>query len=127
MSKRALRRHHRSRIQAKTLRIINNPTCWDERPQTLADPWVYRRVDNFSVCSCPMCGNPRRHRAWANRPNWNGRTRAERLAELALAEQLAEVEAGSDGAALRYHEPWPRPSSNTPKSGSSHRPRTASS
>lgn len=92
MPKRALRRHHRSRIQAKTLRIINSPNYWDERPKTLADPWVYRRVENFTVCSCPMCGNPRRHGAWSWRPVWSrGRTRQEHLANLSLQEQLDEL------------------------------------
>ena len=91
-STRALRRHHRARIQAKALRLLRQRRAWSESLPALSDPCVYRRAEHFAACSCPMCGNPRRHRAWANRAQWNGRTRAEYLAALDEREQVSESE-----------------------------------
>ncbi len=62
MSKRAIRRHHQYRILAKA-RFILRIQDWDvfldsvERFEQIA----YLRANNFVVCSCYGCGNPRRH------------------------------------------------------------------
>lgn len=42
-----------------------------------------RLADHLAQCSCPMCGNPRRH--------FGEVTRAERRAELSAHEQVREV------------------------------------
>ncbi|PWC48404.1 hypothetical protein [Azospirillum sp. TSA6c] len=47
---RARRRHDRARMVAKVRRILP----WADVPQKVAD--------NMAVCSCWMCGNPRRYR-----------------------------------------------------------------
>ena len=46
--KRARRRHDRARMVARAMRVYP----WAKAPQKLAD--------NLAVCSCWMCGNPRR-------------------------------------------------------------------
>jgi hypothetical protein len=47
--KRAWRRHCRARMVARAKRFYP----WQSCPQQLAD--------NLALCSCGMCGNPRRH------------------------------------------------------------------
>lgn len=86
MSGRALRRHHRARIRRRALRILNQ-FQWGERPLKIDDPWVYRRANNYTVCSCWMCGNVRRLKG-GNGPE---RTRQEHLAELNLREQITDL------------------------------------
>lgn len=62
-SKRSLRRHHRDRLKARARRILISGEF-----SSLFDPgWseglehrVNRRWNNMSMCSCWMCGNPRR-------------------------------------------------------------------
>lgn len=61
-------------------------------PEYADSNWGLRRVDNFTVCSCPMCGNPRRNRDWASwRTQWAGKTRAEHLADIELAEEIDQL------------------------------------
>lgn len=66
MSKRALRRHHRERMLRHCARILK--FRWDESLATgditLDDieRWARARRDNFTICSCWMCCNPRRLR-----------------------------------------------------------------
>lgn len=62
MSKRSLRRHHRDRLKARTYKILVNREF-----STLFPDWkegiehrVSRRWNNMQMCSCWMCGNPRR-------------------------------------------------------------------
>lgn len=52
--KRARRRHDRQRMIAKARRI----RPWEDVPQ--------RAADNLAICSCRMCGNPRRW--WRDAP-----------------------------------------------------------
>lgn len=48
---RALRRHHLARMKAKARKVYH----WNDEPERLAN--------HLKVCSCPMCGNPRK---WFN-------------------------------------------------------------
>ena len=57
LGRRSIRRHHKDRMKRKAERIV---VCiWRNR-----DPRVIRNMrinaDNLTVCSCEMCGNPRR-------------------------------------------------------------------
>ena len=56
---RAVRRHHRARMQRKAIRVLQ--TYYQPDPA-----WVIwsanRRRDNFQICSCASCGNQRN--AW---------------------------------------------------------------
>jgi len=88
MSKRALRRHHRARIHRRTYRLLILRS-WGE--EYAISNWGKRRADNYTVCSCPLCGNPRRYGASSWKPHWGGRTRQEHLAEIDFREQLEEV------------------------------------
>lgn len=91
MSKRALRRHHRERMFRHCARILK--FRWDESlatgDLTLDDlqRWAMYRRDNFTICSCWMCCNPRRLR------NGNGpeRTIQELRSQEDFEQQLAEV------------------------------------
>lgn len=71
--KRAARRHHKERMKAKAQRVYP----WSDMPEKLAD--------HLAECSCPMCGNPRKH--------FGETTRAERIADLSTHEQVREVAA----------------------------------
>ena len=53
----AIRRHHRDRIKTKT-RAIAVGYMWEGRD---IDAYVQSHWQNRAKCSCPMCGNPRRH------------------------------------------------------------------
>jgi hypothetical protein len=85
--KRAIRRHHNRRIFHKRVRQNLN---FSNRYRDLE--WVDRnarlRVHTGTQCSCPMCGNPRRHK-WGS---WDGcLTMAERRADDAMRDGLEEV------------------------------------
>lgn len=70
--KRGWRRHHRRRMVARAERILR---LWWPRDQSEEMLLAARRLaDNLAVCSCPACGNPRRH--------FGQRTLAERRAQL---------------------------------------------
>ncbi len=56
--KRALRRHHRSRLLKKRSGYWGRMN-WDyDEPFVAVSPMV---VNTPTPCSCPMCGNPRKH------------------------------------------------------------------
>lgn len=80
MSKRALRRHHRARVRRRCHRML----AWQWLVRYSDTGWlehqVLLRAENFAVCSCWMCGNPRRY--------GNARTVQERRSQLDLAEGL---------------------------------------
>ena len=88
MSKRALRRHHKSRVRRRAYKLLILRSWGDEYA---VSNWGLRRADNFTVCSCPLCGNPRRHGSWSWKCHWGGRTRQEHLSDLAFKEQLDEI------------------------------------
>ena len=49
MQGRAIRRHHLARMRAKAFRL------YPDKPKAAT------YADHLAVCSCWMCGNPRRH------------------------------------------------------------------
>lgn len=62
--KRALRRHHKERMKRKAYRIYTE--IWSAGSySTCSINWINKFVnksaDNMAMCSCDMCGNPRRH------------------------------------------------------------------
>lgn len=73
---RALRRHHRERIERYVERVLM-------RVGFVPREHVCRYISTRVPCSCWMCGNPRRH--------FHERTRQERLAELDQRQMLAEL------------------------------------
>ena len=56
--KRALRRHHRQRM---IRRVYHHPFIPQEWSPEYRWAYVANRYKNRKVCSCWMCGNPRRH------------------------------------------------------------------
>lgn len=56
--KRALRRNHRQRMISRVSRHPFIPQAWDPEWR-----WAYvtNRYKNRKVCSCWMCGNPRKY------------------------------------------------------------------
>ena len=55
-TKRALRRHHRQRMIARARRVMWYLAFND----TERHEWARRNHDHMKVCSCWMCGNPRK-------------------------------------------------------------------
>jgi hypothetical protein len=55
---RAIRRHHRERLKKRTRKILSNEIFAFIRNDL--DRRVNVRWNNMQMCSCPMCGNPRR-------------------------------------------------------------------
>jgi len=59
--KRAIRRHHSKRIEAKTRKLLL--ATWGDIVKKdkifLADK-TKRMYNNYTICSCAICGNPRR-------------------------------------------------------------------
>lgn len=58
MSQRALRRHHRARILARTVLFLTFREPWNQASEIYDR--ALRRAENRTPCSCPMCCNPRR-------------------------------------------------------------------
>lgn len=86
MSSRSLRRHHRARIKQRVVRYLSR--LHEERIEA-SHRWVQLRVSHgITVCSCPMCCNPRRRKSI----NWPKETLQERRSEVSLREWLVEVE-----------------------------------
>ena len=52
---RATRRHHHARMITRTRRFLANTPC------DVPEASIKRQAENRKVCSCPMCGNQRRH------------------------------------------------------------------
>lgn len=58
-----MRRHHRDRLKSRTRKILLSGEFRSEFNPGWADGLEYRvnkRWNNMSLCSCWMCGNPRR-------------------------------------------------------------------
>lgn len=53
---------------------------WLEMANNDRERQIQSRIDNRVVCSCSMCGNPRRH--------FGLRTRAEMIADLAMTDGI---------------------------------------
>ena len=62
-SSRALRRHHRARMKRRAQTVLKK---WGYPDHTDARD-VGRHADNLAICSCHMCGNPRRT-VWTKNP-----------------------------------------------------------
>jgi|GEM_PF-1015369 len=56
-TKRALRRHHRQRMIARTMR---SSICRWIEPEEDRYPWILRYYNNRAKCSCHMCGHRRK-------------------------------------------------------------------
>jgi hypothetical protein len=82
VSKRSLRRYHRERLINNFVFIQKN--CWfrDEiKPIEELELRAKLMIDN-KACSCPMCGNPRKH--------FNEITKQEKINELNYLEEKEE-------------------------------------
>lgn len=74
-SKRALRRHHRDRLNKRAEFIISKVWYWfNPWNQNDLQHFVNKRRDNMKGCSCWMCGNPRN--------NWKERLTLQELKHL---------------------------------------------
>lgn len=89
MRNRAFRRHHRARMVARAreiqLRWCLHPDPIDEQELHVAASKV---ADNLALCSCWMCGNPRRYYTFVE----EALTVQERRALLDYQDQLDEIE-----------------------------------
>lgn len=54
---RAYRRHHRERMKRKAKRLVAH--VWRDGDEKLTR-LMMNNADNLKVCSCEMCGNPRK-------------------------------------------------------------------
>lgn len=65
MSKRALRRHHKERMRAHVRRLLHRfwSDCINVTEEDI-ERWTRMRADNYTLCSCLMCRNPRRSRGF---------------------------------------------------------------
>jgi hypothetical protein len=67
-SKRAIRRHHRERLNRRTRHIITQVWSWmrSAKDEDWADNFIRRHRDNMSANRyCQCCGNPRnKKRSW---------------------------------------------------------------
>ena len=70
MSSRANRRHHKNRMKDKAERVIRQ--FWGESDKGSID-FMRKCGDHIKMCSCSMCGNPRRN-VWGS---GSGKTRKE--------------------------------------------------
>jgi uncharacterized Fe-S cluster-containing radical SAM superfamily protein len=83
MSKRAERRHHRRRMQAKARRYYRFNNSWNHDPRSKEwEDAAATRADHIANCSCAMCGNPRK---WLKE-----KTRQEYESEKDFREQLRD-------------------------------------
>lgn len=82
-SKRALRRHHRERLNNRTKKIILTHWYGSYDPHFFEDlhQRAARRRDNMAMCSCWMCGNPRRRSAGWNYDPFDLHEKRQREAE----------------------------------------------
>lgn len=70
MNKRALRRYHRGRLKKKITEMFSK----------LRTPEIH--IDTPKRCSCPACGNPRKH--------FGEKTREEKINEIKFQEEIEE-------------------------------------
>jgi len=75
--KRAIRRHHRRRL----IKLRKKRLWFFDEKENITDKWNYV-ANTPTVCSCPMCGNPRK---------WFGKIkRQERISYINMIEQCME-------------------------------------
>jgi hypothetical protein len=58
-NKRAVRRHHRERLNRRCRRVLRYFEHSGWSAETIRF-YINKRRDNMQCCSCHMCGNPRR-------------------------------------------------------------------
>ena len=63
-SKRALRRHHRARLNNYTHKIITSVWVWNNDTPDIRQWRVNRMRDNMKMCSCSGCCNKRNKRSY---------------------------------------------------------------
>ena len=61
---RARRRRKKENALRRAVKYIKQSNYWYPLPEDILMEQARRRADNFQVCSCPACGNPRRS-LWA--------------------------------------------------------------
>jgi len=93
--KRAIRRHHRSRLKNNRKNYYGHDEAWND-PMTEGQLGVV--VSTVPSCSCPMCGNPRRH--------FKQITRSEQLGQINFIEQLEECDIHHPHSLPRKGEGW---------------------
>ncbi len=71
-SKRALRRHHRARLNNRTRFIVTKVWYWAKWDEDNVQHWVARSRDNMKRCSCSGCCNERNKRSWTK--SWKRQT-----------------------------------------------------
>ena len=59
---RAMRRHHKQRVQNNALRLLMNTWMYSavNRPEYVED-YARRHADHLCVCSCSMCSKHRKY------------------------------------------------------------------
>ncbi len=80
MHGRAIRRHHLDRMKSKAKHIRSIIWGWEDAD---VDYKAALSANHLAACSCPMCGNPRKH--------FHMLTQQERLAILSSKDQAEEV------------------------------------
>lgn len=80
--KRALRRHHSRRMEqrARNKFRYSSHFYWDNEERF--EHFVRTHANNMQICSCPSCGNPRKH--------FSQLTIQEKKHELSIKEQINE-------------------------------------
>lgn len=98
-TKRALRRHHRARMQRRAAKMLHQ-WWYSSTPRfgSVSDEWFQKNVrrhrDNMAICSCSMCANPR-HSSWGGRTA--SLTMQERKEDERFVYELEELDIGEEG------------------------------
>ena len=58
---RAIRRRRKERALRRAVKYLKQNNYWSPLPEDILIEQARRRADNFQVCSCHACGNPRRN------------------------------------------------------------------
>ncbi len=81
MKGRAQRRYQREKALKRAMSLTMLPyEYWSSETQRLR--WAYHHYQNPKRCSCPMCGNPRRHAKGKERYTLAERKLKEKIVEL---------------------------------------------
>lgn len=73
------------------LRVEDVENDDESKSEPKVDRCILIRGDTYTVCSCPLCGNPRKHRAWSSRVHWSGKTKQEHISTVGFIEQVNEL------------------------------------
>lgn len=88
--KRALRRHHNNRMRRRAFNKIAFEWWWIDN-STDKEIWdrVNKQYNHMCICSCSMCGNPRRGGGWVT--GLERLTLQERKALDSYNDQIADI------------------------------------